>query len=111
MGISMPLHIITKMFQRGCHKETWKVEAHLTIQSASVAEEIETLFHKNSFQFSSSNRCTTPCAAFHVALKSRSGRQILVHVSRFVKKPKIPSPALNNESIPGENSGVESRHA
>ena len=30
---------------------------------------------------------------------SHSARQILIHVGVFVKKPMVPSPALNNESI------------
>ena len=39
-------------------------------------------------------------AAFYgVGLTSCSARQILVYVGVFVKKPEVPSPALNNESI------------
>ena len=47
-----------------------------------------------------SNRRAALRAAFHrVALILRRARQIILDVGVFVKKPKVPSPALNNESI------------
>ena len=46
------------------------------------------------------NYNTRRIAALHtMTLTSRSARQILIHGGVFVNKPKVPSPALNNESI------------
>ena len=54
----------------------------------------------NTIIFRMSNRRAASYAAFQgVVLTMRIAIPILVHIGFFVKKSKVPSPALNNESI------------